>query len=238
MPSSNHTSDATPLPSDAEQLKASLTPANITGVVLAGGQARRMGGVDKGLVMLNEVPLVAHVLARLTPQVGELLINANRSHAEYAAYGHPLVEDSEQGYHGPLMGMASALAAARTPWVMMVACDVPHLPNELVETLSVALIDHANGDHLEGFTVEGGHAVDAGPALLAVAADEFRYHPVICLMHRGLLPSLQAALAAGERKIARWFDQHVWLKVQAGSEQDFANLNTLEECREMEAGSR
>ncbi|MFK4015702.1 molybdenum cofactor guanylyltransferase MobA [Cobetia marina] len=225
----------TPLPASGEQLAASLTPANITGVILAGGQARRMGGVDKGLVMLNEVPLIAHVLARLTPQVGELLINANRSHQEYAVYGHPLVEDREAGYHGPLMGMASALAAAHTEWVMVVACDVPHLPNDLVDTLSVALIDHANGDRLAGYRVQGDDT-SAEPALLAVAADAERYHPVICLLHRGLLPSLEAALAAGERKIDRWFAQHVWLTVQAGKAEDFANLNTLDECRAMESG--
>lgn len=229
--------DSMALPQDNSALAASLTPDNITGVVLAGGQARRMGGADKGLVRLDDVPLIAHVLARLTPQVGEVLINANRSHEDYATFGHPVVEDREQGFHGPLMGMASALAAARTPWVMMVACDVPHLPIELVDTLSVALIDHANGDELEGFSVQGNTASSA-PALLAVAADELRYHPVICLLHRGLLPSMEAALAAGERKLDRWFDQHVWLKVRAGEVEHFANLNTLEECREMEAASR
>ncbi|TVU70674.1 MULTISPECIES: molybdenum cofactor guanylyltransferase MobA [Cobetia] len=237
MSTSNELPAVTPLPASGEQLAASLTPSNITGVVLAGGQARRMGGIDKGLVPLEGVPLIEHVLARLTPQVGEVLINANRSHAEYAAYGHTLVADREQGYHGPLMGMASALAAARTEWVIIVACDVPHLPIELIDTLSVALIDHANGDKLAGFSVQGDTAPNA-LALLAVAADEERYHPVICLMHRGLLSSLEAALAAGERKIDRWFDQHAWLRVQAGDSHAFANLNTLEECREMESGSR
>ena len=104
----------------------------ITGVVLAGGQGRRMGGVDKGLQLLNGRPMIAHVIARLAPQVGDIVINANQNREAYAAFGHPVVPDAIEGYAGPLAGLHAGLQAATQPLVVTAPCDSPFLPEDLV----------------------------------------------------------------------------------------------------------
>ena len=112
---------------------------DVTGIVLAGGMGRRMGGVDKGLVELEGRPLVAHVLARLAPQVGALLINANQNRERYAAFGHPVVPDEVGGFAGPLAGLHAGMTHAATPYVATVPCDSPFLPPDLVLEVSRAL---------------------------------------------------------------------------------------------------
>ena len=144
----------------------------ITGVVLAGGRGRRMGGVDKGLMPLAGRPAVAHVLDRLAPQVDRLLINANRNRAAYAAYGHPVIADRTGDFAGPLAGMAAALAVAETELVLTVPCDTPWLPADLAARLHAA------------------RARDA--AAIATVADGATTHPVFALLPRGLGPSLEA----------------------------------------------
>ncbi len=114
----------------------------ITGVVLAGGQGRRMGGVDKGLVALAGQSLVSHVLARIAPQVAQVMINANRHQNEYAALGYPVISDVVPGSAGPLAGFHAALRAASTPLVLMVPCDTPALPATLVNALLTTLTGH------------------------------------------------------------------------------------------------
>jgi molybdopterin-guanine dinucleotide biosynthesis protein A len=159
--------------------------AQITGVVLAGGLGRRMGGVDKGLQLLNGQTLVAQIVVRLRPQVGPLLINANRNAARYGELGYPVVADAVPDFAGPLAGLHAALSAAETPLVVTVPCDSPFLPVDLVSRLFLALT--ANG------------------ADLAVARTGEQSHPVFCLCRRQLLPHLAAYLAAGERKFERWY---------------------------------
>src|SRR5689334_20428419 len=109
----------------------------VTGIILAGGLGRRMGGVDKGLQPLHGQPMVAHVLQRLAPQVAALIINANQNPEQYTTLGAPfaahIVPDSIAGYAGPLAGLQAGLAAARTPLVVTVPCDSPFLPLDLVE---------------------------------------------------------------------------------------------------------
>src|SRR5258706_1664052 len=107
----------------------------VSGVVLAGGQGRRMGGVDKGLQLLHGKPVVAHVLARFAPQVGEIVINANQNAAEYAKFGHRVVADEIGGFSGPLAGLHAGLLAASHPLVVTVPCDSPFLPDDLVSRL-------------------------------------------------------------------------------------------------------
>ena len=112
---------------------------DVTGIVLAGGMGRRMGGVDKGLVPLAGRPLVAHVLERLAPQAGAIIVNANQNRDRYAAYGHPVVADEVGGFAGPLAGLHAGMTAATTPYVVTVPCDSPFLPGDLVARLAAGL---------------------------------------------------------------------------------------------------
>jgi len=116
-----------------------MSDAKISGVLLAGGQGRRMGGVDKGLVELHGRPMAAHVLERLAPQVDELLINANQNAERYAEFGHPVLPDEIGGFAGPLAGLHAALTRAHHPLVVTVPCDSPFLPEDLVARLHDAL---------------------------------------------------------------------------------------------------
>lgn len=188
----------------------SPTQAQITGVVLSGGQARRMGGKDKGLVTLGGRPMIEYTLAALRPQVGALLINANRNQDRYAAYGVPVVADRQDGYHGPLAGMASAMAAAPTPYIVSVPCDCPRLPHVLVERLAAALAQEESD--------------------IAVAHDGERMQPVFALMGTNLYADLDSWLAAGERKIDRWYARHrVAVADFSDLPETFENVNTPEE---------
>ena len=187
----------------------------ITGVVLAGGLGRRMGGVDKGLQLLNGRPLVGHIIDRLAPQVSELLINANQNDERYAAFGHRVVPDAIPGFAGPLAGLHAALAVATHPLVATAPCDSPFLPADLVLRLFQALTA-ANAD-------------------LAVARTGDQMHPVFCLCQRTLLPQLTDFLARGERKMALW---HAELKVAVVAFDDqaaaFENINTRAELGRFE----
>jgi molybdopterin-guanine dinucleotide biosynthesis protein A len=184
--------------------------ATITGVILAGGQGRRMGGADKGLQELGGRPMAAHVLERLAPQVGAVLISANRNLERYAELGCPVLPDTLHGYAGPLAGLQAALAQATTPLLVTAPCDSPFLPADLVARLHDGLV--------------------AQQAELAVACADGRAHRAFCLLRRELLPGLDAFLAAGERRVGLW---HASLKVAEVDFSDeaaaFGNINTTED---------
>jgi len=189
-----------------------MTPPRdaITGVVLAGGQGRRMGGVDKGLVELAGRPLVARVIERLLPQVGTLIINANQNVERYAAFGHPVVQDAVSGFAGPLAGLHAALAAARTPWLVTAPCDSPFLPGDLVARLWRCATD--------------------ADATLAVARTFDQPHPVFALVRRDVEPHLSAFLQGGGRKIDAWYASLRTVEVPFDDEADaFRNINTAAE---------
>jgi len=182
----------------------------ITGVILAGGLGRRMGGVDKGLQELRGRPLAAWVIERLAPQVGRLLINANQNGERYAAFGHPVVADAIAGFAGPLAGLHAALSAATTPFVATAPCDSPFLPGDLVARLSAELT--------------------AKKAAIAVARTGDQPHPVFCLCRCDVLPHLTAYLVAGERKFERWYATLASVEVAFDDQPEaFANINTREE---------
>jgi molybdopterin-guanine dinucleotide biosynthesis protein A len=182
----------------------------ITGVVLAGGQGRRMGGVDKGLVVLDGRPLVAWVLDRLAPQVGALVINANQNVERYASFGHPVVPDAVSGFAGPLAGLHAALTAAATDWIVTAPCDSPFLPVDLVARLA--------------------RAAASSDATLAVARTFDQPHPVFALVRRSVRPHLEAFLAAGGRKIDAWYASLAVVEVPFDDEADaFRNINTAAE---------
>ncbi|WP_108444478.1 molybdenum cofactor guanylyltransferase MobA [Halomonas denitrificans] len=194
-----------------------ITREALTGMILAGGQGRRMGGRDKGLEPFAGRPLVAHVRERLAGRVAEVLINANRNVERYRPLADRVVSDAEGGYQGPLMGIYSGLKAASTPWLIVTPCDTPALPLDLVERL-VAGIGEKEGEHD-----------------IAVAFDGERLHPVVALIRTSLADDLAAALAEGERKIDRWYARHVWCRVHVSDCPDaFANLNTDDEKARLE----
>jgi molybdopterin-guanine dinucleotide biosynthesis protein A len=187
-------------------------PTAITGVVLAGGMGRRMGGVDKGLLELRGRPLAAWVIERLRPQVDHLIINANQNRERYATFGCPVVADEVPDFAGPLAGLHAALSAAATPLVATAPCDSPFLPADLVSRLFSALT--ATGSDL------------------AVARTFDQPHPVFCLCRREVLPHLTDYLASGGRKIDRWYATLKVVEVAFDDEADaFENINTPEELR-------
>lgn len=182
----------------------------VSGIVLAGGLGRRMGGVNKGLLPFRGKPLVAHVLERFTPQVDELLINANSDLDTYEQFGYPVIPDAVTGFAGPLAGLQRGMDAAQHSLIATVPCDSPFLPADLVSRLSVALHQHN--------------------AELAVARTGDQPHPVFCLCQRTLLPGLTAFLQNGGRKIDSWYAALHYIEVAFDDTPEaFANINTPEE---------
>ena len=187
----------------------------ITGVILAGGQGRRMGGVDKGLRELRGKPMVKWVLERIAPQVDEVLINANQNLEVYAGFGPRVIPDEIGGFAGPLAGLQRGLSEARHPLVATVPCDTPFLPADLVARLHAALTAHG--------------------AQLAVARTGDQPHPVFCLCRRDVLPHLTQFLAGGGRKIDAWYATLNVAEVAFDDEPAaFSNINTPEELRSFE----
>ncbi|MGE5088957.1 MAG: molybdenum cofactor guanylyltransferase MobA [Candidatus Levyibacteriota bacterium] len=190
-----------------------IARSDVTGIVLAGGQGRRMGGVDKGLVLLDGRALAEHVIARLAPQVGTLIVNANQNAERYAAFGYPVVADAVGGFAGPLAGLHAGMTLAQSAWVVTAPCDSPFLPGDLVARLADAL---ARAD-----------------AQLAVARTFDQPHPVFALVRRDTLAHLTEFLAAGGRKIDLWYASLRFVEVSFDDEADaFRNINTREELRE------
>jgi molybdenum cofactor guanylyltransferase len=187
----------------------------ITGVVLAGGQGSRMGGVDKGLQPFRGKPMVAHAIERLAGQVDELLINANRNAEAYANLGYRVIADEIEGFAGPLAGFERGLAHASGDLVVTVPCDSPFLPADLVARLREGL--------------------ERGDADLAVAKTGEQAHPVFSLMRRGVHASLVQFLSSGQRKIDKWYGALKVVEVAFDDEAEaFLNINTREELASLE----
>lgn len=188
---------------------------SITGIVLAGGRARRMGGIDKGLIPLCGRTMIEHVLDRLVDQVGAVIINANRNIDTYAAMGYPVVPDRDDSYAGPLAGMSSGLHAAGSSYCVTLPCDSPLIGADVVQRLHAALV--------------------AAGAEIAVAHDGERAHPVVNIMETRLAASIDGFLDAGERKIDRWFDRHHWVYADFSDRPEyFINVNTEDERQAVE----
>ncbi len=175
---------------------------DITGLVLAGGRGQRFGGRDKGLIEHDGVPLALHALRRLQPQVGTLIISANRNIETYAQWASVVTDDESHQLHGPMAGMLSALGVMTTAWLAVVPCDLPHVPANAVERLGRAV-----------GTAQAAHATDHGR------------HALVCLLHRDTRPMVQQLLAGGERRIAALYHalRSVPVPFTAG---ELANLNT------------
>ena len=200
--------------------------AEITGVILAGGRGSRMGGADKGLQNFNGVPLALHTLLRLAPQVGEVMINANRNLSAYESFGVPVWPDAAGlgEYSGPLSGFLTGLERCETPYLLTVPCDTPLFSLDLVERLAQAL-----------------EREDADIAVVAAPEEDgqLRPQPVFCLLRTRLLESLMLFTTSGGRKIDAWTAQHKTVLVPFNLPGDdaraFFNANTLAELHQLEA---
>lgn len=211
-----------------------LPTDHITGCVLAGGRGLRMGGVDKGLLPFLGQPLAAHALARLAPQVGPLLLNANRHADIYARlgdrHGAPVLPDAEPDYPGPLAGFLSGLNHCRTPWLACVPCDTPLFPLDLVARLGqAALAAQPEADIVVAHGWE--RSLDADQPRL-------RAQPVFCLLRSSLRDSLQSFIRSGGRKIDAWTGQHRCATARFDQAHDgllaFDNANTPEQLQALE----
>ena len=200
-----------------------LLPANLTGLVLAGGRGTRMGGVDKGLQLLHGETLALHVMKRLAPQTGALLISANRHPEAYAALGLPfgatVVADTVAEFPGPLAGLLAGLRASRTEFMVSAPCDSPALPSDLAARLAHAL---------------DAHQADIATATTVDTHGETSIHPVFALLRTSLADDLSAFLQAGERKVRAWYARHKTVEVAFPDERAFYNINSLQELADLE----
>ena len=200
-----------------------ITANQITGLILAGGRAQRMGGIDKGLIPFQGKPLIEAAISRLKPQVSTILINANRSITKYSHYGYPVLMDETPDFSGPLAGFSVGLKHCNTPYLLTSPCDSPLLPTDLAEKMASKLED----GNLE--LVFASSKEDDG---------KIWSQPVFCLMRRDLKDSLDTFLSKGDLKIDRWFKELRSGTVVFENAQAFANVNTPEELAALEEVSQ
>jgi molybdopterin-guanine dinucleotide biosynthesis protein A len=200
-----------------------ITANQITGLILAGGRAQRMGGIDKGLIPFHGKPLIEAAISRLKPQVSTILINANRSITKYSHYGYPVFMDETPDFSGPLAGFSVGLKHCKTPYLLTSPCDSPLLPSDLAERMAAEL----EGNNLE--LVYASSKEEDGKVWA---------QPVFCLMKSGLQDSLDAFLSKGDLKIDRWFTELRSGTVVFENTQAFANVNTPEELAALEKASQ
>jgi len=183
---------------------------DITALVLAGGKSRRMGGKDKGLLPFADETLIGHVVKAILPQVGSVLISANRNLEEYQRLGFPVIADPLDDFQGPLAGFLAGLEEMRTEYLLTLPCDGPFVVANLAQRLAAGLT--------------------AADAEIAVAQDGQRLQPVYALLHRGVVSDLRQALEQGERKIDRWYPRNRWVTVDFSDvPAQFSNINTPED---------
>ena len=194
----------------------------ITGLILAGGRAQRMGGIDKGLIPFHGKPLIELAIARLQSQVNSIIINANRNITKYAAYGYPVIMDETPDFSGPLAGFSAGLQVCKTPYLLTSPCDSPLLPIDLASQLASEM---ESGDY------QLVYASSKEPDGKVWA------QPVFCLMRSNLQESLEAFLQKGDLKIDRWFKELRSSTVVFDDAQAFANVNTPEELKTLEEAS-
>ena len=182
----------------------------ISAIILSGGRATRMGGVDKGLVKLQHQPFIQYVIDRLKPQVDQILINANREISQYQLLGLPVFQDEQPNFIGPLAGFSLGLQHCRHDYLLTVPCDSPFIPANLSSRL------------MDGLEMKN--------AEIAVATSSGFAHPVFCLMKQSVLPSLTAFITQGNRKVSLWQKSLAYTEVSFDDCDDaFVNVNTVED---------
>jgi len=195
-----------------------IAKEDITGLILAGGRGSRMGGADKGLQNHLGMPLAMHALMRLSPQVGHMMINANRNLGAYESFGVPVWPDALADYPGPLAGFLAGLERCETPYLVTVPCDTPNFPEDLVARLAQALSVN---------DADIAMASSTGP-------DGAQVQPVFCLMKSTLMESLVRFTQSGQRKIDRWTAEHRCVEVPFDDDAAFFNANTADELRQLQ----
>ena len=191
--------------------------SHITGLILAGGRGSRMGGVDKGLQSVHNIPMVRHVMATLAPQVGSLMISANRNLSAYATFGVPVWPDVNDDFAGPLAGIQAGLQNCQTPYLVTVPCDSPFLPDNIVSELATALENTA---------------ADIAVAATSGINSKIQTQPVFMLMKTTVLTDLMTFLNEGGRKIETWYRRLPYTEVLFPDAMPFRNINTPNELRE------
>lgn len=181
-------------------------PDSVTGIVLAGGRGRRVGGADKGLLVVEDRPLATQVAANLRDHCSRVVVSANRNTARYARFADVVVPDRREGFQGPLAGLEAAMMAATTPWLLVTPCDMPEVPAALYRDLLVAL------------------AGDSGMQLV-VADDGERVQPLVCALRRTALPALSRHLDEGGRAVHGWLDVTPHIRVAQVVPGGLGNLN-------------
>lgn len=185
----------------------------ISAVILAGGQGSRLGGVDKGLLELNNIPLIQHLIKRIQPQVSEIIISANRNLNEYKKFGLAVYEDDIKDYAGPLAGILKALQHCQSEWLLTVPADCPFVPQDLAEHL------YKN--------IKGNKIV--------IPHDGIHLQPTVALIHKSLASDLKMFLQQGERKARVWMQQQPHTIVDFSNQANaFININTEEELKNAE----
>ncbi|MEM7562673.1 MAG: molybdenum cofactor guanylyltransferase MobA [Pseudomonadota bacterium] len=195
-----------------------LERQDITAVILAGGQGRRLGGQDKGLIEFNGRPIIESLIEQLQTQSVDLVINANRNQEIYQQYGYPVFSDQLKGFQGPLAGFATAMARLDSRYMLTAPCDGPKLANDYVERFRQSQQNHQSP--------------------ICVAHDGERLQPVHALIQVDLLDSLKQFLESGDRKIDRWYAQHDYQTVDFSNCRDmFKNINTESDQQALQAES-
>jgi molybdenum cofactor guanylyltransferase len=195
-----------------------LARQDITAIILAGGQGRRMGGQDKGLIEFEGKPLAALLIEKLERQEVAIAINANRNRERYRAFGYPVISDRLDDYQGPLAGFASAMSAVDSRYILTLPCDGPRLAHDYVARFIAAAESDQSG--------------------VLVAHDGERLQPVHAMIDVGLLPSLERFLDSGDRKIDRWYAQYDFCRVDFSDCADmFRNINTPSDHESLQAES-
>jgi molybdopterin-guanine dinucleotide biosynthesis protein A len=184
---------------------------DITGLILAGGRGSRMGGVDKGLQLFQGTPLVQHAFTRLAPQVGLVMVNANRNLEVYRSMDMEVYRDEVPDFAGPLAGVLAGLSHCTTPYLVTVPCDTPYFPHDLVERLAGGIID---AGIVTAYTRDG---------------DELSPQPVFCLMKVSLRDNLRDFIDRGQRKTGLWARELGGAQVVFDDAAAFTNFNTLTE---------
>lgn len=188
----------------------------ITGIILAGGRAKRMDGQDKGLIQLMGRPMISHIIEQLSPQLDNIIINANRNIDEYSKFSYQVISDqNSSNFHGPLAGMLSGMRACDTEYILSVPCDTPFLPADLCSRLLNKLLEN-NAD-------------------ICVVHDGKRLQPVFALINTKLQESLQDYLDSGDRKIDLWYQQHQMITADFSDYKNISmNINTPDDLKSLE----
>ena len=187
----------------------------VSGLILAGGKATRMDGANKALMPFLGHPMISHVIERLSPQVDEILINANQDIPDYQAFKLPVLADAISGLPGPLAGLHTGLEASQQDWILCAPCDSPLLPNNLAKRLLQAAIKE--------------------DAEIAIAKTEAQNHPVFCLCKKSLAADLAHYLNQGGRKVSEWQQTQRYIEVHFDDETAFSNINTFDDLAKLEA---